>query len=93
MKLLRFGPEGAEKPGMLDAAGQIRDLSTHVADLAGASVSLAALQTLRAIDPETLPIVQGDVRIGSCVASTPTFHCVGLNYVRHAAETGMDAPT
>ncbi|MEL7138924.1 MAG: fumarylacetoacetate hydrolase family protein [Pseudomonadota bacterium] len=93
MKLLRFGPEGAEKPGMLDAVGQIRDLSTHVADLAGASVSLAALQTLRAIDPETLPIVQGDVRIGSCVASTPTFHCVGLNYVRHAAETGMDAPT
>ncbi|MEO0428393.1 MAG: fumarylacetoacetate hydrolase family protein [Pseudomonadota bacterium] len=93
MKLLRFGPEGAEKPGMLDAAGQIRDLSAHVADFAGASVSLAALETLRAIDPETLPVVQGDVRIGSCVASTPTFHCVGLNYVRHAAETGMDAPT
>ncbi|MEM6355771.1 MAG: fumarylacetoacetate hydrolase family protein, partial [Pseudomonadota bacterium] len=93
MKLLRFGPEGAEKPGMLDATGQIRDLSAHLADFAGASVSLAALEALRAIDPETLPVVQGDMRIGSCVASTPTFHCVGLNYVRHAAETGMDAPT
>ncbi|MEM9764899.1 MAG: fumarylacetoacetate hydrolase family protein [Pseudomonadota bacterium] len=93
MKLLRFGPQGAEKPGMLDAAGNIRDLSAHVSDFAGETVSNAAIDRLRGIDPESLPLVDGAARIGSCVASTPTFHCVGLNYVRHAEETGMDAPT
>ncbi|MEO1531783.1 MAG: fumarylacetoacetate hydrolase family protein [Pseudomonadota bacterium] len=93
MKLLRFGPKGAEKPGMLDAAGKIRDLSAHVSDFAGETVSNAAIDRLRGIDPESLPLVDGASRIGSCVASTPTFHCVGLNYVRHAKETGMDAPT
>ncbi|MEL6574690.1 MAG: fumarylacetoacetate hydrolase family protein [Pseudomonadota bacterium] len=93
MKLLRFGPKGAEKPGMLDAAGKIRDLSAHVSDFAGETISNAAIDRLRGIDPESLPLVDGASRIGSCVASTPTFHCVGLNYVRHAKETGMDAPT
>ncbi|MEL6768763.1 MAG: fumarylacetoacetate hydrolase family protein [Pseudomonadota bacterium] len=93
MKLLRFGPKGAEKPGMLDAAGKIRDLSAHVTDFAGETVSNAVIDRLRGIDPESLPLVDGASRIGSCVASTPTFHCVGLNYVRHAKETGMDAPT
>lgn len=93
MKLLRYGPKGAEKPGMLDAQGQIRDLSAHVGDFAGETVSLAAMDTLRALDPEGLPLVEGAPRIGACVASTPTFHCVGLNYVKHAAESGAEPPS
>ncbi|MEM7498965.1 MAG: fumarylacetoacetate hydrolase family protein [Pseudomonadota bacterium] len=93
MKLLRFGPKGAEKPGMLDAAGKIRDLSAHVEDFAGETVSLAAIDALRGIEPESLPLVDDAPRIGSCVASTPTFHCVGLNYVQHAKESGMDVPS
>lgn len=92
MKLLRYGPKGAEKPGLLDAAGTIRDLSAHVADFAGETVSLAALDRLRALDPESLPPVEGTPRLGSCVASVPSFHCVGLNYAKHAAESGMAEP-
>ena len=92
MKLLRYGPKGAEKPGLLDAAGTIRDLSAHVADLAGETVSLEALDRLRALDPESLPPVDGAPRLGACLASVPTFHCVGLNYAKHAAESGMAEP-
>jgi len=92
MKLLRYGAKGAEKPGLLDAAGTIRDLSAHVADLAGETVSLAALDRLRALDPDSLPPVEGMPRLGSCVASVPSFHCVGLNYAKHAAESGMAEP-
>ncbi|GMG84615.1 fumarylacetoacetate hydrolase family protein [Paralimibaculum aggregatum] len=93
MKLLRYGPAGAEKPGILDAAGRIRDLSGVSPDLEGEAVGLAALDRLRAIDPESLPPVAGEPRIGACVARTPTFHCVGLNYVNHAKESGMAPPT
>jgi 2,4-diketo-3-deoxy-L-fuconate hydrolase len=92
MKLLRYGPRGQEKPGLLDAQGRIRDLSAHVADLAGDSVSLAALDRLRGIDPAGLPLVDGQPRVGSCVASVPNFWCIGLNYRKHAAETGAQPP-
>jgi len=92
MKLLRYGPAGAEKTGMLDAAGQVRDLSAHVPDLAGDAVSPAALDALRALDPETLPLVQTPGRYGPCLARVPNFYCIGLNYARHAAETGSKPP-
>lgn len=90
MKLLRFGPEGAEKPGLLDANGAIRDLSAHVADLAGDV--LGDLSQVAKIDPETLPLVPGNPRIGPCVAGTGKFMCIGLNYADHAAESGMPVP-
>ena len=92
MKLLRYGPPGRERPAMLDADGQVRDLSAHVADLAGATVSLEALDRLRGINPADLPLVAEPGRIGSCLASVPNFFCIGLNYARHAAETGAKAP-
>jgi len=92
MKLLRYGPKGQEKPGCLDADGNIRDLSAATADLAGESVSLTALERLKALNPEALPLVEDSPRIGSCLADVPNFYCVGLNYARHAAEAGMDLP-
>lgn len=92
MKLLRFGPKGAERPGLLDAAGQVRDLTGKVPDFAGDGVSLAALDTIRSIDPTSLPLVADPGRIGACLAWVPNFHCVGLNYSRHAAETGAQPP-
>jgi len=92
MKLLRYGPVGQEKPGVLDSDGNIRDLSGETADFAGAAVSIEALEKLKAIDLTTLPVVSGNPRIGSCLASIPNFHCVGLNYTRHAIETGNPIP-
>ncbi len=92
MKLLRFGPQGSEKPGLLDAEGQIRDLSGVVADISGAVLSDAQLQNLREIDPTSLPLVAGAPRIGPCVAQVGKFICIGLNYADHAAEAGMDLP-
>lgn len=92
MKLLRFGPEGQEKPGLLDTDGQVRDLSSHGITLAGDGVSLAALDALRTIDIETLPIVPMPDRIASCLSSVPNFYCIGLNYAKHAAESGLDVP-
>lgn len=92
MKLLRYGPAGAERTGMLDEAGRVRDLSALVPDLAGEAVSLSALDTLRALDPETLPLVSEPGRIGPCLSRVPNFYCVGLNYARHAAETGSKPP-
>jgi ureidoglycolate lyase len=92
MKLLRYGPVGAEKPGLVDTAGRIRDLSAHIADLSGAALSDETLERLRAIDPETLPVVEGTPRIGPCVAGVGKFICIGLNYSDHAAEAGMDVP-
>lgn len=91
MKLLRWGPRGAEKPGLLDAEGNVRDLSSHVSDLAGDAVSLRALDRLRALRPEDLPVVEAE-RLGACLAWVPNFHCVGLNYARHAAEAGAQPP-
>ena len=92
MKLLRFGPEGQEKTGILDADGQVRDLSAHVPDLAGPAVALDALDRIRAIDVTTLPVVADPGRIGSCLSWVPNFFCIGLNYALHAAESGMDKP-
>ena len=90
MKLLRYGPRGQEKPGLLDADGAIRDLSAHVADLSGAV--LTDLDRLKSIDPATLPKVAGTPRLGACVAGTGKFICIGLNYSDHAAETGATVP-
>ncbi|MGL5011778.1 MAG: fumarylacetoacetate hydrolase family protein [Paracoccaceae bacterium] len=89
MKFLRYGPRGAEKPGVLDAAGNLRDLSGVIPDLSGDV--LTRLDTL-AIDPETLPLVPGTPRIGACVAGTGKFICIGLNYADHAAESGLQVP-
>lgn len=92
MKLLRFGPKGQERPGLLDDEGQVRDLSGHVKDIAGDDVSLSALDAIRAIDVSSLPVVTDPGRIGSALAWVPNFYCIGLNYALHAAESGMDAP-
>lgn len=92
MKLLRYGEAGAEKPGLIDAQGKIRDLSGHIPDLAGAALAPAALQTLAALDLASLPLVDGDPRLGPCVAGTGKFICIGLNYSDHAAETGAQVP-
>ncbi|WP_299677919.1 fumarylacetoacetate hydrolase family protein [uncultured Roseobacter sp.] len=92
MKLVRYGAPGAEKPGLLDGDGTLRDLSAHVDDIAGEVLSDAGLETLRAIDPASLPVVDGDPRIGACVGNIGKFLCIGLNYSDHAAETGADIP-
>ncbi len=92
MKLLRFGPKGAEKPGLLDAQGDIRDLSDHIPDLAAEALSDESMARLRALDPNTLPKVDGDPRIGACVGAIGKFICIGLNYADHAAESGLPLP-
>ena len=92
MKLLRYGPAGAEKPGMLDADGQIRDLSDIVPDINGHTLSPDGLAKLAEIDPKTLAAVRGNPRIGPCVARPLNFVCIGLNYADHAAETGAPIP-
>lgn len=92
MKLLRYGPAGQEKPGILDQNGVIRDLSNHVTDVAGEALSDAMLSDLRAIDLESLPAVTNDPRIGACVGNVGKFICIGLNYADHAAESGMELP-
>jgi 2-keto-4-pentenoate hydratase/2-oxohepta-3-ene-1,7-dioic acid hydratase in catechol pathway len=92
MKLLRYGPQGTEKPGMMAADGTIRDLSGHIDDLAGAELSDAALDQLRAIDVNSLPVVGGSARLGPCVGNIGKFVCIGLNYADHAAESGMALP-
>ncbi|MCB1815723.1 MAG: 2-hydroxyhepta-2,4-diene-1,7-dioate isomerase, partial [Candidatus Competibacteraceae bacterium] len=91
MKFVRFGDRNAEKPGLLDAAGNIRDLSGVVPDLSGAV--LTDLQRLQSIDPESLPLVDGSPRLGACVAGTGKFICIGLNYSDHAEETGHAVPS
>jgi ureidoglycolate lyase len=92
MKLLRFGPHGQEKPGLLDATGTIRDLSGIVDDIAGNVLSDAFLAKLRDVDPTTLPAVSGQPRIGPCVGRVGKFVCIGLNYADHAAESGLPVP-
>jgi len=92
MKLLRYGAAGAEKPALLDDAGLLRDLSAHVNDITGAMLDDATLDKLRALDPASLPIVEGQPRIGACVGDIGKFLCIGLNYSDHAAETGAAIP-
>lgn len=90
MKLVRHGAPGAEKPGLIDAEGRLRDLSAHVPDIAGAT--LTRLQDLAALDPASLPLVPGSPRLGACVGGIGKFICIGLNYFDHAAESGMAVP-
>jgi ureidoglycolate lyase len=92
MKLLRYGERGAEKPGILDRNGKVRDLSGHVGDISGDSLTAAGLAKIAAIDVESLPIVAEPGRYGPCVSRTGKFICVGLNYADHAAETGAAIP-
>ncbi|MBA4492398.1 ureidoglycolate lyase [Paracoccus sp. S1E-3] len=92
MKLLRYGPMGQEKPGLLDDQGQIRDLSAHVDDIAGDVLTPEGLARLAALDVASLPVVDGDPRIGPCVGRVGKFICIGLNYADHAAETGAEIP-
>ena len=92
MKLLRYGPAGAEKPGLLDDHGDIRCLAAVVRDIDGFALSPSALAMLRAIDPASLPKVGGAPRLGPCVARPVNYVCIGLNYADHAAEAGMPVP-
>jgi 2,4-diketo-3-deoxy-L-fuconate hydrolase len=96
MKLLRFGPPGQEKPGVLDAQGRVRDLSAHVPDIAGATLLPASLDRLRALKLDNLPQVAGvpqqDLRLGACVGQVGKCVAIGLNYADHAAEAGMAVP-
>ena len=92
MKLLRYGPSGAEKPAMLDANGDIRCLSAVVRDIDGYALNEATLDMLRRIDPATLPKVTGNPRVGPCVVRPVNYICIGLNYADHAAETGAAIP-
>ena len=87
MKLLRYGPRDAEKPGLLDADGRIRDLSGVVSDL-----TVEVVERLRGIDPTSLPLVEGSPRLGVPVAGTRKFLAIGLNYADHAAESGLEIP-
>ncbi len=93
MKLLRYGPKGQEKPGLVDAEGQIRDLSRHVPDIAGDVLSPAGLAAIAALDIASLPPVEGSPRIGPCVGRVGKFLCIGLNFADHARETGKEPPS
>ena len=91
MKFLRFGPRGAEKPGILDGDGNIRDLSGLISDISG--TVLMDLGRFANLDINGLPLVNGNPRLGACVAGTGKFMCIGLNYADHAAESGLDVPS
>ncbi|HSP24117.1 MAG TPA: fumarylacetoacetate hydrolase family protein [Saliniramus sp.] len=92
MKLIRYGAAGAEKPGLVDNSGAIRDLSGELPDISGPHLSRAMLQKIAAIDPASLPLVSGEQRIGPCVGNVGNFVAVGLNFADHAAETGAPIP-
>ena len=93
MKLLRYGPKGAEKPGLLDANNQIRDLSSIIPDLTGDTVDPGTMARLSALDTDTLPPVEGTPRIGPCIGNVGKLVCIGLNYSDHAKETGSPIPS
>ncbi len=93
MKLLRYGPVGGERPGLLDSDNVIRDLSGVIPDVAGDTLLPDSLERLRALDLNALPKVEGTPRLGPCVAGVGKFICVGLNYSDHAAESGMKVPS
>ena len=92
MKLVRYGNEGAERPGLIDANGVLRDLSAHIPDIDGSMLNDAALERLRALDTEALPAVDGSPRFAPVVGNIGKFLCIGLNYSDHAAETGAAIP-
>ena len=93
MKLLRYGPVGQEKPGLVDRDGKIRDLSGVVRDIDGEALAPASLDRLRRLDAATLPLVSGSPRLGPCIANVPKIVAIGLNYRLHAQEAGMPIPT
>lgn len=93
MKLLRYGPKGQEKPGLVDADGIVRDLSSVVDDIAGDTLSDGGLARLRSLDTATLPRVPEGVRLGACVGRVGKMVCIGLNYADHAAESNLPVPT
>lgn len=93
MKLLRYGPAGQEKPGLMDNDGNIRSLAEHVGDVDGSMLSDEALATLHQLDTNALPLVAEDVRLGPCVGNVGKFLCIGLNYSDHATESGMPVPS
>jgi 2,4-didehydro-3-deoxy-L-rhamnonate hydrolase len=93
MKLVRYGNKGAEKPGLIDKSGQLRDLSGHIKDFDGEAYSPASLKKLAAIDPASLPAVSGKPRLGAPVTGMSKFVAIGLNYVDHAKETGAAIPS
>jgi 2,4-didehydro-3-deoxy-L-rhamnonate hydrolase len=92
MKLLRYGPKGKEKPGVLDDKGKIRSLAKVVKDIDGEAISPAGLAKLRKVNINKLPLVKGKPRIGACVTGTKNFVAIGLNYADHAAESGLKVP-
>jgi 2-keto-4-pentenoate hydratase/2-oxohepta-3-ene-1,7-dioic acid hydratase in catechol pathway len=92
MKLVRYGKVGKEMPGLIDADGKLRDLSDHVSDIAGDTLSDKVLAKLRKLDPASLPLVKGKQRMAACVGNIGKFLCIGLNYSDHAAETGAAIP-
>ena len=92
MKLVRYGNEGAERPGLVDANGVLRDLSAHIQDIDGRMLNDASLERLRALDTEALPAVDGSPRFAPIVGNIGKFLCIGLNYSDHAAETGAAIP-
>ena len=92
MKLVRFGPPGKEKPGLIDEAGVLRDLSRKIPDINGTTLSPTSLSALRKLDVRRLPAVKGKPRLGPCVAKPDKFLAIGLNYIDHAKETGSPIP-
>ena len=96
MKLLRYGPVGEEKPGLLDDEGRVRDLSAHVSDISGDALQPDVIAKLQSLAASDLPLVDGqpqqDLRLGPCVGNVGKFICIGLNYADHAAESGLDVP-
>jgi 2-keto-4-pentenoate hydratase/2-oxohepta-3-ene-1,7-dioic acid hydratase in catechol pathway len=92
MKLVRFGAPGAEKPGLVDAEGVVRDLSAHIKDITGDTLGPASLSKLGKIDPQSLPVAPKGVRLGPPVGGVRNFIAVGLNYIDHAKETGAEIP-
>ncbi|HVN36257.1 MAG TPA: fumarylacetoacetate hydrolase family protein [Casimicrobiaceae bacterium] len=92
MKLVRYGPAGKEKPGLIDAEGKLRDLSRKVGDIDGAALAPARLRELAKLDAKKLPLVKGRPRLGPCVATPSKFVAIGLNYTDHAKETGSPIP-
>lgn len=92
MKLLRYGPAGSEKPGLMDSQGEIRDISKLVPDIGGDTLSRDSLNRLSKIDASKLPKIANNVRIGPCISNVGKFICVGLNYADHAAEAGLEVP-
>src|SRR4030095_11291045 len=92
MKLVRYGPPGKEKPGLVDSDGKVRDLSRKVKDWNGTSLAPAELAKIRKLDPKKLPLVKGKPRLGACVATPSKFVAIGLNFEDHARESGNPIP-